>query len=270
MTTLALLAVTVPVSTGLVSHGAAPGVTVALDADPSGNGPRTVGSIEQDVYATVGQPVDIDIVIPSPGIPADRGIAAYQFNLYYDPDLVWIDADDVLLLGQAPGSSVIPIQDPKPDKNGFYISWGVDFGAKGIEPGGASETGPGVITRITLLPQSSGLSNLTLRDVVIIDDASQRISVDSVQSGTITVSPAATVAPAVATPTPTSPVLPFPAAGGGPSAGGGVSWWFIVAGLVAALGGASLLIGGGLAFSGRGRRPAPSVKDRRRRSPDEG
>ena len=162
---------------------------VAIDADPSGNGPRTVGAADPCVSATLGQPVVIDIVVASPGVPADRGIAAYQFSIFYDPAIVWITADQAadMLLGQASRSAVIPIADPKPDYNGIYDSWGVDFGPSGIEPAGASETGPGVIARITLLPKANGVSPLTLNNVLIIDAASDRISLDSVLSATIKV-----------------------------------------------------------------------------------
>lgn len=184
-------------------------MVVALDADPSGNDPRTVSTIEQCLSAAVNQTVDIDVVIPSPGIPSERGIAAYQFSLFYDPNIVWISADDPeQLLAQAAGSTILPIADPKPDSNGIYQSGAADFGPKGIEPEGASETGPGVISRITLLPRAAGLSPLVLKDVLILDDASQTISVDSVQSGTIFVgepcpgqSETATPSPPVVTPT---------------------------------------------------------------------
>jgi hypothetical protein len=162
---------------------------VAIDADPSGNGPRTVGAIDQCVSATLGQAVDIDIVVPSPGVPADRGVAAYQFSIFYDPTIVWITADEAadMLLGQASRSAVIQIADPKPDYNGIYDSWGVDFGPSGIEPAGAFETGPGVIARITLLPKANGVSSLTLTNVLVIDAASDRISLDSILSATINV-----------------------------------------------------------------------------------
>ena len=162
---------------------------VAIDADPSGNGPRTVGTIDQCVSTALGQAVDIDIVVASPGVPTDRGIAAYQFNIFYDPAIVWIDADDPyqLLAARADKSRVWPIADAKPDSDGVYRSWAVDFGPKAVEPLGASETGPGVLARITLTPRDSGASPLVLKDLLIIDHASQAIAVDSVLSATINI-----------------------------------------------------------------------------------
>lgn len=292
----AIVAVAMAIALALlpVDHGAAgassQGIAViALDADPSGNGPRMVGTVESCVSAAVGQPVNIDVAIPSPGIPANRGMAAYQFSILYDPTVVWIDADNSdMLLAQAAGSNVIPIAEPKPDRNGVYQSWGIDFGPSGIEPAGSSETGPGVIARITLLPQSNGLSPLTLSGVLIIDDASERISLESVLSGAIHVgepcpdqspslapspTPTATPTPSTASPFATTPSsaadTPTPVQGatavaafadtGGPPPPDRVGLpWFIAIGLGAVLGGALLLIGG----VRRG--------DRIRRSPEDG
>ena len=245
---------------------------IAIDANPGGNSARSVGAIEQCVSASVGQPVDIDVVVPDPGIPAQRGMAAYQFSLLYDPTVVWIQADNGgMLLAQAAGSNVIPITDPKPDRNGVYQSWGIDFGPAGIEPLGSSETGPGVIARITLLPRSEGVSALTLSYVLVIDDASERITLGSVQSGTIrvgepcpeqggqtAVSPVqSSPTPAPPTPTPTPSALAaspdaagtVPPTGAAPPPAGDASAWFIMLGLIGTLAGAGLLAIAGQANS---------------------
>jgi hypothetical protein len=219
---------------GLPAVGAVagPGTSIALlaiDGDPTGNSPRSVGSIEQCVSASVGRPTQIDIVVPGPGVPVDRGIGAYQFSLLYDPGSIWISDDDSnMLLAQAARSNVIPIADPRPDRNGVYESWGVDFGPSGIEPAGTSETGPGVIARITLLPQSEGGSTLTLSHVLVIDDASNRISLESVQSAIINVGrPCSSESVTPLTPTlsfgadTTVPPRSTPSAGPLPRTGGG-------------------------------------------------
>jgi hypothetical protein len=242
---------------------------VAIDADPSGNGPRTVGTIDECISASVGESVDIDIVVPKPGIPGDRGIAGYDFTLAYDPAIVWTESDWIndsqlrsenLLLAQASGSGLVAITDPTPNMFGSHRSVAVDiFGPKGIEPAGASERGPGVIDRLTLLPQGTGSSPLILIEVILVDDDSQRITVDAVQEATIVVggpcpeaSQAATPrpSPSETTPTPSPPektptptaleaASPGPAAlssgGGPPPAGDTMASWLIPAGLGAAL-----------------------------------
>lgn len=246
---------------------------LAVDAEPAGNSARSVGTVEQCVSASVGQPVDVDIVIPGEGVPARRGMAAYQFSILYNATLVWISGDNGnLLLAQAAGSNVIPITDPRPDKNGIYQSWGVDFGPVGIEPLGSSETGAGTIARITLLPQAEGVSDITLSGVLVIDDQSQRIPIDSVQPGKISIGtpcagptqpsnpPPAAIAPSptpsppqpasthassvadAAAPPAARPVAAVPAAGGPPPPVARDRPWTAVAGIALLLAGAALVV----------------------------
>lgn len=245
-------------------------MTIAINARPEGNGPRTVGAVDSCVSAEVGHPLTIDVVLPAPGAPADRGISAFQFWLLYDPSIVWVQADDYKqLLNQAPGSKLIPIEDPKPDRNGTYASWAIDFGPEGIEPQGASETGQGVLTRLTLLPVSAGHTALTLGDVLLLDDKSQPISVASNTGADLYVgapcpgeelaTPGPTPAPtteATATPAPASAPLDVPGGGSGrglavagfgrtggpPGSGGGASRWLLATGAAVMLAGASALV----------------------------
>ncbi len=253
------------------AHGAGPATSIALlaiDGDPTGNAPRSVGAIDQCVSTSVGRPTQIDIVVPGPGVPVDRAIGAYQFSLLYDPGSIWISGDDSnMLLAQAAGSNVIPIADPRPDRNGVYVSWGVDFGPSGIEPAGSSEAGSGVIARITFLPQSEGISTLTLSDVLVIDDASDRITLESVQSATINVgrpcsaqsatplsSEPADGAGATVPPPSTPSAGPLPRTGGGPAPSGNHSP-LIAAAFICAFGGLSLIIAYILANNSKGCRP---------------
>ena len=239
------------------SSGASPSAAIALlaiDGDPTGNSARSVGTIERCVSANVGEPAQIDIVVPAPGVPAARGMGAYQFSILYDPAVIWIGTDDsAMLLAQAAGSNVIPIADPRPDRNGVYESWGVDFGPSGIEPAGSSETGPGVIARITLLLQSEGVSTLTLSDVLVIDDASERISLESVQSATINVGQSC-LSESVTPLTPAPSLSAFPKSGGPPAPNAGGYSLLIVAGLLAVLGCLALLIANLSANSSNNRR----------------
>lgn len=163
-----VLACTVAVAgASSVAGQSAPAALVALNGDTSGNDPRTVGAVDDCVSACVREVADIDIVIPSPAVPADRGIAAFQFTTFYDPVIVWISAGDLSqVLGRAGGSNVVPIACPKPDTGGIYRSWAVDFGPKAVEPAGASEVGPGVIARATPAPRGFGASPLILQGCI--------------------------------------------------------------------------------------------------------
>lgn len=234
-------------------------VTVGLDMETAGNGPRSALDIDQCVSVAVGQPATIDVAVPEPGVPASHGVSAYQFTLFYIGAVVSVTADDHrMLLDEAPGSALIPISDAKPDTNGVYTSGAVDFGPKGIEPAGASETGPGVLARLTLTPHSAGVSGLVIKDVIIKDDAGDDIEIISVlsahlyagepcpgQASTPTAAPTRVTGPSPA-PNPSSG-----AAGAGPApspgelirTGGAVHEPGDPAALLLGLGGLSLVMG---------------------------
>ncbi len=246
-------------------------VTVGLDMETGGNGPRSAHDVDECISVQPGQPATVDVALPEPGVPGSRGVAAYQFTLFYDGAVVSVTADDHrMLLDEAPGSALIPIADAKPDTNGVYTSGVVDFGPKGIEPGGASEVGPGVLARLTLTPRAAGVSPLVIKDVIIKDDSGDDIEIISVLSARLyagepcpgqaatspTITPARTPLPA-ATRTPPAAARgagPGPSslaqAGGRPVEDGGHGAVLVLAG------GLATVAGAGIAWlaAGRGRR----------------
>ncbi len=153
----------------------------------------------------------------------------------------------------------------------------MDFGTSGIEPAGSSETGPGVIARVTLLPQTDGVSALILSNVLLIDDSSERLSLEPLPSASVyvgqpcpgqsdtdtpTPSPTATPTPALpSTPTPAPTPTPTPAPQAAVPAGGAAtgvgslapaaSSFPACATFISALGGAGLLFAGRLALRAR-------------------
>ncbi len=159
---------------------------VALDVDPAGNSPRTVQQIDGCRSIAVGESIEVDLVLPAPGVPAQAGLSAYQFALFYDPELVWVTAESAdMLMNQAPGSQIIPLSDPKPDRNGIYVSWAVDFGPTEVEPAGASERGSGVLSRLTITAQKVGSTELQVSDIQLIDSSSNPLAVAKVQPATL-------------------------------------------------------------------------------------
>jgi len=177
-------------------------MTVGLDMEVSGNGARSAADIDQCASVAVGQPATVDIAVPPPGVPPSRGVSAYQFTLFYDSKLLSVTGDDSgMLLDAAAGSALIPFADGKPDSDGIYTSAAVDFGPRGIEPGGASETGPGVLARLTLTPKAAGVSGLVIKDVSIKDDSGDDIEIISILSAHLY---AGEPCPGQAAPTPTA------------------------------------------------------------------
>ena len=200
---LPALAVLVAVAVVAVSIGSghtpaaaeAHAVDIGIDMDVNGNHARTVGSIEECGVIAAEETLDIDIVLPDPGIDALDGLSGFQFDLTYDPAVVNIsDVDiDTFLLNQATGSFLFPLGDSAPDSDGLFFASVIDFGPIGIEPAGASETGPGVLVRITLTGVAQGTSLLNLENIILPNDVNKPIPVSGVFSGTVAVDEACEV-----------------------------------------------------------------------------
>jgi hypothetical protein len=190
-----------------LSQGA---IAVAIDVDVSGNDARTVASIQNCARMDVGSDLEIDVVLPDPGIAADVGIQAYEFNLQYDPDILTVSAQDQdLLLKQASGSNLIPLSDFLPDSDGNFLSAAADRSAAfQIEPDGSYEVGPGVLSRLTLTAQAKGRTDLTFSGAILVDVDKNSIPIGELVGATVSVDtpctdpPPPTVLPASTTPGP--------------------------------------------------------------------
>lgn len=203
------------------TNGSSSFFIVGIDLEVSDNTPRSIADFDDCASVGVGETISIDVGLGEPGVPDDRGLAGYQFRLFYDPQVFTLIEDDYeMLLDQAEGSNIVPLADPKPDDDGIYLSSGVDFGSAGIEPEGTSEVGAGVLSRVTLESKAAGTSGLVLQDVVLKDDSAEDIEVDSVQSAQVYVGQSCPGFESTPTPTlqPTAaPSTPSP----GPSPGSG-------------------------------------------------
>ncbi len=164
------------------SHGPTTVVVdlVAVDTDTTGNGGSatggTIGTVEAcNTIASVGGTLTIDVIVDE--VPTDRGTSGFGFTLAFDPAVVTVTASSttVSLLGLDPDSSLINVGDTtSPD--GSFLGGLADFGGSGIDtpPFAAdsfsSETGPGVLVRLTLTAQGNGLSGLNLSSVGVAGD----------------------------------------------------------------------------------------------------
>lgn len=184
---------------------------VGIDMNVAGNGPRTQVGVDTTAQtcAQVNQGATLQIDIYVDEIPADRGISGFEFDMIFSQSHVHVTAvDRNQLLGQAPDSAVSVFGDSS-STDGTLQSAAVDFGL-GIEPAGASEVGPGIITRITLSGQAGvGVQDLTLQDVTITDDAGGSMPIISVLGAQVAVN---TPCPQPATPTAGPTPSPTPTA----------------------------------------------------------
>jgi hypothetical protein len=81
-------------------------------------------------------------------IPASTAIVGFQFILLHnDAALTVLNYNLAFLLGATPGSQIADVSEPTPDDwiNGRWGAAAVDMG-----PGSYSESGSGVLARVTL------------------------------------------------------------------------------------------------------------------------
>jgi len=150
------------------------GAACANNTDDDGDGkvndgcPANIslGTIESCRSINNGDTFSIDFWIKDVALP---GIEALQGDLGYDQALLKVTANNVnLLLGALPGSSVQNLTpDTFPDTDGKFTPAAYDFGTQA----GHTESGSGVLARITLQAIANGTSQLTLTKVKLCDPA---------------------------------------------------------------------------------------------------
>lgn len=159
---------------------ASPAVSIGVDADPSGNTATSLGTSEPCIEKNTNDTFDIDIVI--------RDIADLWYwlaEVTYDPLVVQvIDRDVEMFLAASPGSEVQDLSTVHewPGSPTTYVLEAKDL----VE--GATESGEGVLARLTLKAVGPGASPLSLREAaVIVDDIPVMLGPESVFSGQIAV-----------------------------------------------------------------------------------
>ncbi|MBI3976486.1 MAG: Ig-like domain-containing protein [Armatimonadetes bacterium] len=171
---------------------------VAVDTDISGNGGDAasggvIGTVEDCVeIASVGGTAQIDVIVNE--VPADRGIAGFGFILSFNPAIVHVTSSSGApsLLALDPDSAAFNAGDIT-STDGTFTGGYADFGLEGIDTppftadDKSSESGPGVLLRLTLTAQAEGASPLDLSGVGVAGDDLDPITIDSVQHGTVVV-----------------------------------------------------------------------------------
>jgi hypothetical protein len=170
------------------SHSPSTVDRVAIDTNIASNGATAIGSLQSCVVVpSTGLTTQIDVVVGPVGIPADRPIIGVGFDLSYDPSIVRVNAENHnFLLTANTGSSIFAAGDETlgfPDTDGLYNESTVDVGALPA----SAETGPGVISRITLEAVGIGITTLSLSSVGLLDDQSETIPIDSLVNATLVV-----------------------------------------------------------------------------------
>lgn len=217
----AVLAIGLQGHNGSPTDAQAPAV-FAIDVDPSGNTQTSLGDIDE--CATVGQGAfDIDVVV------ADvDGLLAWESLLSYDEDILAVTAIDVRqFLAADSGSSVVNVSASVPNSSGSFYMGAGDIGAE-------TDSGDGVLARLTLEATDSGVSPLELayRDVdgdgspdlgptlSGLTIADQAVHIGDADGDELFDNPTnARIAVDMPCPVPTPTPAPTPAPGGGGSGG---------------------------------------------------
>ena len=139
--------------------------TLAIDTSIAGNTPTTIGPIDTCASLSVGQSVDVDVVVDAipPLSGGGGGIFGFGFDILYDPTVVQVTAKADLAttsLIASGGNAYTPYSftDASPDTDGDY---------QVAEADGSTnyESGAGTIIRLTLTAIGAGTSQLHLDDI---------------------------------------------------------------------------------------------------------
>ena len=140
---------------------------VAVDMLTSGNSATALGPVDDCIQVNRNISHQIDIVVDAipPNPPADGGgISGFQFFLHFDPQIVQItNVDNNFLLTSAGGGVPVDFTDPLSTQGDGVLSIAAaDFGSH-------LDSGPGVLSRITVKGIADGRSELSLTGVILAD-----------------------------------------------------------------------------------------------------
>ena len=135
---------------------------VAVDANPDGNTKTSLGPRDTCVRTEVGSKINVDVIVDS--VPADRPAIGMQLNVHYDPNLVQVtDVNNEMFLSA--NGSYQPFEglgDSPPDSDGNLLIEMADLASNEGGQNANTETGPGVLSRLTFEAKADGESNISL------------------------------------------------------------------------------------------------------------
>jgi hypothetical protein len=131
---------------------------VGADAGVQGNTATTIGPRDVCISVNPAQRFPIDIFVDE--VPADRPLIGFQLNIKYDANVVSVvEASHDFLLGATGQYQPFPgLSDPLPDTDGVYNIVIADLASNAGQIGANSETGPGVLSRLTFEAKAAGTS----------------------------------------------------------------------------------------------------------------
>jgi hypothetical protein len=134
---------------------------IGVDADPRGNSPTSLGTIESCVSVATGDTFEVDVFIMDV-----TDLLAWEAYFVYDNTIVSVVDHDLQMFQAAnDGSNVFDVSENLPDLDGQYRLSGADIG----DPP-APDSGSGVLASITLKAVGPGISPARLASVDVNGD----------------------------------------------------------------------------------------------------
>jgi len=142
------------------------GLSLGIDADPSGSTAASLGPIEACSSISSGSSTDIDLFITDVS-----DLLGWTSDIIYDPALISIDAIDIDMFQAADGqSNVFNASDSTPDADGSFYASAVDLNAPPSQ-----DSGSGILARITISAIAPGISDLIISSPTLTDVSVQPI-----------------------------------------------------------------------------------------------
>jgi hypothetical protein len=163
---------------------ASPGVTIGIDADPTGNTAASLGSIDASRTVACGDTFEMDLFIRDV-----TDLLAWSVSLKYDPTVLRIKGQDVQMFQAANAGS--DVRDRSLGDPALAGGWGggyYDVTAADIGEPAAPDSGSGVLARLTLAAVGTGVSPVSLQTRTLWGSPPPRsISVESTSDAAVTI-----------------------------------------------------------------------------------
>jgi len=136
------------------------GLSLGIDANPSGNTATSLGSIDACTSASSGSSTTIDLFVTNVS-----DLLGWNSRIIYDPSLISVTNINVKMFQAADGhSTVFNASDRTPDSDGSFYASAVDLRAPPYQ-----DSGSGVLARITVSALAPGVSPLTISSPSLTD-----------------------------------------------------------------------------------------------------
>jgi hypothetical protein len=133
--------------------GAQEPASLAVDTDPAGNTPTSVGTVQRCLSVSVGESFQIDIAAMDV-----VDLLAWEVHLIYDPSVLTLESRDVqMFLAANTGSNVFDASDAPPGREGRYRVAAAD-----IADPPAPDSGAGVLARLSFKALAPGVSSAAI------------------------------------------------------------------------------------------------------------